>query len=1164
MHDYGWLLSRLDEFIRKYYANKLLRGALVFFSCLLFYILSVSLGEYFLYFPVWVKITLLSFLVIAGTSALIAWVAIPLAQMAKLGNVISYEQAAQIIGRHFPEISDQLLNILQLKNTTDGTASRELIEAGINQKISNISVVPIAKAVEFSKNKKYVPYLGSAILLILLIAIAAPKIFSESSKRLLQPTTVFEKPAPFQFLIKNANLLAPKNSDFTLVVATKGSALPAEAFVCIGDEKLPMQPLENHSFQYTFRNLTTAVSFRLSGGGYFSQSAVIMVAAKPELKAFRVQMLYPAYTGKKNETRNSLGDISIPAGTLVNLALVTSATDNASVRLGKGSAMPLLNAASVFAFQYRFLNDTSLTVFLSNKSLPGADSYQYEVQVIPDQYPVVQVTPIKDSVTGKQILLTGTAGDDYGISKITFNTEIADKGKILSATKTPIPFKPGVLTNFQYYIDLSAYDLKPGQQLNYYVEVWDNDGVHGNKASRSSVMTFQMLDLKKIDSAINENSKQINSGLSNSAEQTKQLQTEYKEMQTKMLQSDNMNWEQQLSMKEMLNKQLDLKNQLENIKKRFEEQTKESEFKNLSDNAKEKQEDLKKQMDNLLNKELQEQIKKLQEMMQKLNKEQAMEAMKQLEQENKLFKMDMERMQQLMKQLEMQMRMEDLADKIDNMAKAEKELQDQTEANKKDDAALAKDQKDIEKKWDKLMKEDMKAIEKLGKETKKEQELDKPKEQAKEAEQEMQKSEEQLSKKDNKSAGKNQENASKKMKEMAASMKESAGGMAPQQIDIDIKATRQILSNLIRLSFDQEDLMEKVGTTAASSQAYVLNQEEQNRLHANATMIRDSMFVLSKRISKMAPTINKETTELERYLQLAVDDLENRNTGTAVAHEQFVMTHTNNLALMLNEVLANLMAMQNESNSGSAGSCSKPGGKKPKSGQGQPMSDIITEQKNLGDAMQQMMNSVANKKGSKPGSQPKDKEGEKPGEKPGNKPGDKNGQSAQKGNKGKGEKNAGGKTGGGNGESDDFSAEELARLADEQAQLRQKIQDLANQLNSKSGMGGTAKELRDIEQKMDKNESDLVNRRITQELIMRQQEIQSRLLQAEKAIRDQEQDDKRTSKKGEELTKTPPPQLQQYLLEHKQMLEMYRTVPPQLKPYYRNMVDNYFKFIGTK
>src|SRR5690606_40852813 len=70
-----------------------------------------------------------------------------------------------------------------------------------------------------------------------------------------------------------------------------------------------------------------------------------------------------------------------------------------------------------------------------------------------------------------------------------------------------------------------------------------------------------------------------------------------------------------------------------------------------------------------------------------------------------------------------------------------------------------------------------------------------------------------------------------------------------EQIEIDIKAVRQILTNLIRLSFDQESLMTKVQQTSMSSPVYLENQESQNHLHRNSRMIRDSLYALRDRKS---------------------------------------------------------------------------------------------------------------------------------------------------------------------------------------------------------------------------------------------------------------------------------------------------------------------------
>jgi hypothetical protein len=1117
MNNYDLLISRLDAFIRKFYANKVIRGSLVFLICLLFYILTVSVGEYYLYMPVWLRVTIVSLFVVLGMAALIVWIIIPLTKMARLGKTISHEQAADIVGKHFPEVSDKLLNILQLKrDAADTHASRDLINASIDQKAKQISVVPFTQAVDFSRNKKFLPYLLPLLLIGIFILVAAPNVFNDASKRLLQPTKQFEKPAPFSFNIKSLPLQVVRNADYTLVVETKGSALPAEMFVSLGNEQLPMQALGNNTFQYVFKNITEPVNFRLQAAGFYSQDYTIKVVQKPVLKAFKVQVHYPAYTGHKDEMRNSLGDMTLPVGTTVSWAFMADYTDAASIRFGSGAPLSVPGKANMFAYQYRFMNDTSYMFTLNNTKNNIADSYRYQVQVIPDQYPVVQVQQFKDTVSGKQIVLNGTAGDDYGISRVLFHYDIANgNGKPISSKVVVLKITAGALTSFQHYFDIESLNLQPGQKLSYYVEAWDNDGVHGSKAARSEVMTYEMYDAKQVDSAMNANSQQINSGLSNSSQKTQQLENEYKDAQSKMLESENMDWEQQQSLQQMQQKQLQLQNQLENVKKRFDEQTKQSEQKKYSDDIKDKQQELEKQLDNLLNNELKEEMKKLQELMQKLNKDQAIQAMQQMQEDNKLMNMDMQRMQELMKKLEAQMRMEDMANKMDDLAKKEGDLKKATDQKSKDNQALAKQQQDIKKELDKAMQQDMKELQQSAKDSKQES-LDKEQQQGKQAQQQMQQSEEQLNDQQNSKAGKAQSQAQQNLQDMASSLRAKANGQDMEKIDKDIHAVRQILTNLIRLSFDQEDLMGSVQHTSPTTQAYVTNAQKQNSLHSNSQMIRDSLFELSKDNFKLAATINKETTEIERNMQNATKALEDRRIGDAATRQQYVMTHTNNLALMLNEALTNLMAMKAQSQQPGNGSCSNPGGKKPKPGAGKQMSDIITQQQQLGNAMQQMAGSGQSKSG-------------------------KNGKQ-------------------GNGENGD--AEQLARLAAQQAAIRRQLQDLSSLLNS-NGMGNS-KELRDLQQKMDKSETDLVNRRLSGELLQRQREIETRLLEAQKSMREQEQDDKRSSHTAPEISRPVPPELQKYLTDRKQLLELYKTVPPQLKPYYRKMVENYYQAIGNK
>jgi len=134
---YQILISKLDEFIRKYYRNQLIRGSLLFLAILLISYLLFVVLEYFLHFGTISRSILFYLFVVLNGISFLVFIVNPLLKIRKIGEMISHEQAAAIIGKHFGEIKDKLLNTLQLKKLEkEGQENIELLKAGIDQKIS--------------------------------------------------------------------------------------------------------------------------------------------------------------------------------------------------------------------------------------------------------------------------------------------------------------------------------------------------------------------------------------------------------------------------------------------------------------------------------------------------------------------------------------------------------------------------------------------------------------------------------------------------------------------------------------------------------------------------------------------------------------------------------------------------------------------------------------------------------------------------------------------------------------------------------------------------------------------------------------------------------------------------------------------------------------------
>ena len=112
--------------------------------------------------------------------------------------------------------------------------------------------------------------------------------------------------------------------------------------------------------------------------------------------------------------------------------------------------------------------------------------------------------------------------------------------------------------------------------------------------------------------------------------------------------------------------------------------------------------------------------------------------------------------------------------------------------------------------------------------------------------------------------------------------------------------------------------------------------------------------------------------------------------------------------------------------------------------------------------------------------------------------------------------------------------------------------------------GQGSKELQELMDQMDKTETELVNKRLTNETLRRQQDILTRLLENEKAERERGFEEKRKAESATDKDRKMPPSLEEYIKKREAEIELYKTVSPNLKPYYKNLVEGYFKTLKSE
>ncbi len=1102
--NYQLLVEKLDAFIRKYYVNQLIKGALYTIGLLLFLFLTLNLLEYYFYFsPTTRKFMLYGFLTTSAV-ALWRWVALPAMHYYRLGKVISHEQAAQIIGDHFVDVKDKLLNILQLnRQAQTNPAQAELILASVNQKSNDIKFVPFKAAINLAQNRKYLRYALPPLLLLLLILFAAPSILKDGTKRLFNNNTVFARPAPFTFVVNKDSLTTVQFADYELNVKIEGNTVPNEVFIDIDGYQYRLNKNEQNLFTYKFANVQKETAFKLLGGGVTSDDYTLNVLKKPNILGFDIELDYPAYTQRPDENLSNVGDIVVPLGTNINWFFNAQNTDNLSIRFSGSNKFMDVKRSGLQTFSTRKMASTDeiYKIFISNAALPNADSVAYTITVVPDVYPTIAVERFIDSTDVKQLFFAGDASDDYGLKALSFNYRIKKADNTQGELVTiPIQKPDGKQVQFQHKFDLSQLQVKPGEEVTYYFEIYDNDAINGSKSSKTNPMTYAVPTLDQIDKIQEKNNDEIKNSLEKAIKDTKKNEEEFKSLREKLLQKKEPDWQDKKKLEDLLNKQKEIQKEIQKAQKNFEENKKnDEEFKNPTEEIKEKQEQLEKIFDKLQNEEMKKLMEEIEKLMQQLEKDQAIEKTEQMQMSTEETKMELDRMLELFKKLEVEQKMEEQINKMEEMAKKQEELSKNTEENKKPKEELKKEQEQLKKELEKF-KEDQKDLEKKNEELERKKDMENLDKDIEDTKEDMKDSKEEMDSDDNKKASKSQKKAAGKMKNMANKMKMKKQKGQEEELEEDMKTIRQLLENLVGLSFEQELLMQQTQAVQINTPKYVDLVQQQYKLKDNFQIVEDTLISLSKRQSKLEGFITEKVADVKQNMRKGLEQLEERQAPQAGAQQQTTMRALNDLAVMLAESMQQMQQKMGEMKGGDQ-QCNKPGGKgKGKSGSS-PSDKMSQGQKEANEGLKQM------KKGMENGKNP--------------------------------------------------SSQDFAKAAARQAAMRNALRQ-ADKEKRQQGKG-TNGEIQKAMEEMEKVEVDLVNKRLTNETLKRQEEILTRLLEAERAEREREFDQKRKAEQAKNYETASPPSLQEYLKKREAEVELYRTVSPNLKPYYKGLVEDYLK-----
>lgn len=336
---------------------------------------------------------------------------------------------------------------------------------------------------------------------------------------------------------------------------------------------------------------------------------------------------------------------------------------------------------------------------------------------------------------------------------------------------------------------------------------------------------------------------------------------------------------------------------------------------------------------------------------------------------------------------------------------------------------------------------------------------------------------------------------------MSSRMQEQLAQQEMEELEEDLKAMRRLLGRVLKFSFDQEHIMERLKDQTGYSQVFVQLSREQFALREQMDPIKDSLEALSRRVWQIQAPVQKEIKELEEQYKATLERMSQRDIGGAKGRQQYTMTAANNLANLLSELLQQATEQKASQMPGNQ-QC-----KKPKPG-GSGMSRLRSMQKKLSDQMQEQ-------------------QGKSKG------PGKGESKSGQKPNRGEGGK-------------------EFAQMVAQQEAIRREMEKILKEMNKEGGQQPGRQAVEDAVKQMQQSEKELVNKQMTSQSLQRQQQILSRMLEAEKAEQEREMEQSRSSESARQQASDAYKTNQEKALQaKKQMQGLYKPAGPDLNAFYR-------------
>src|SRR6056297_600546 len=967
----------------------------------------------------------------------------------------------------------------------------------------------IRQKTDYSNYKRSMLFFTGSILLFGSLSLA----FTESASRTFQFWETFSKPNPYQYTVTPGDVILEHGSVFAPEINFPDGNLPEQVLLSFKtdvEESYRSRQVRNvgeNKYKPTEIELTNTVSYRFEMDGFVSEEYEAEIRLQPRFEELIAEIDPPDYTQLSNtELTYPFSEISFYPGSEITFRGITnkeltSLTVNASEEFGE----PILesnNGQTEINISVRPVGNDTLSFVMSDvDNLQNSNKYRTILNIAEDRPPVVSILEPTGSFQSSNpdvLNIRYRATDDFGLvrAKLIWDQRRAFVETPIKGSETLSNPGNGYTENYQW--DLSSLNLRPRDELEFRIRVWDNDEVSGPKQSDSNIVTLIVPSLADSFEELDRRERDVQGEMDEISENFRNMEQEYDDFLERLRQNPEGGFEEEQMLEEIREQQSDIDEAVEEMNERFEQlQSEIMQNENVSEETQRAYRELQQLMKELDDPALREAMEELQRALQNMSPDEIEEALENVNFNENLYKERLERTVELFKQLKMNSDLDKLARQYEDLSERIKPQEDQSLENLQNELENSED--DIESISEQLENLDQ------NRPQRSEQQIRQLKEESQSQLNDVSDQLEELNQKteDEKNKGEEQtgdeiqneqQGISNQLQEQAEKIRSARSEMSGQQIQVNILALQQSLYTLLELSDLQEHITKTTAETRGRSQGFVDLARNQKSVADQFSITADTLFKVSSELPGVPNQINRKKAEVERSLNQSLDEMVERNQRNASISSREAFAGINDLASMLASLIDQLKDQQN---GGGGGGMSM-------QQMVEQMQQMSGDQQQLNQQLQQMINDMQ---------------------------GDRLSQE---------------------------QSERLDQLARQQNEIRKQLRELQQRGAFESG----DRVLSELQRMMDEMEDSINDMRggLTDPIMTeRQQNILSRMLNAEQALQQRGEKDEREGTASSQYDQTLPPEMTLEELEQEIRTRLQDPNYTRFSETFQRLIEKYFE-----